>query len=102
MTRLAVWFSAFLTIAMATSLEAADPERGRELAKRWCAACHVIGPGTTGGDAGPAFETIASRDWLTEGNVKNAIAFPHPPMPDLELSAPEYEDLGSYIMSLAE
>jgi mono/diheme cytochrome c family protein len=88
-------------IAMATSLEAGDPQRGRDLAERWCTACHVIGPGTTGGDAGPAFESIASRDWQTEWNIEAAIALPHPPMPDLDLTAPEYEDLSSYIMSLA-
>jgi mono/diheme cytochrome c family protein len=102
MMRTAVWLAAFLTISVTTSLKADDPERGRDLAERWCAACHVIGPGATGGDAGPAFESIAALDRQTEWNIKAAIALPHPPMPDLDLSAPEYDDLSSYIMSLAK
>lgn len=92
----------FLIVSAGTSVAADGIERGRDLAERWCAGCHVIGPGTSGGDAGPTFESIASRDWQTEWSVKRAIALPHPTMPDLRLSAPEYVDLSSYIMSLAK
>ena len=32
--------------------EAADIEAGADLAKRWCAGCHLVGPDVSGGDAG--------------------------------------------------
>jgi len=80
----------------------ADPalERGRDLAVRWCTGCHVIGFGTPGGDAGPAFPSVARREGQSIDDVRAWLADPHPPMPDLDLSAAQFDDLAAYIMSL--
>jgi mono/diheme cytochrome c family protein len=84
----------------AGAAQAADVERGRALAERWCAACHVIGEGQPGGDAGPplamltgdvAWSDPALTAWLTE---------PHDPMPDLGLNPPEIRDIVAFVRSL--
>jgi mono/diheme cytochrome c family protein len=80
------------------SLTGASPqevERGRMLAERWCAACHVVGPETPGGDLGPVFEAIANREGQTLGGIMAWLFEPHPPMPDLLLSPAEFRDLAT-------
>lgn len=90
-----------LLLLGATSAGAEDEiVRGGELAKRWCADCHVIAPNGPGGDAGPPFVSVADRIGQTEGELQVWLADPHPPMPDPVLAAPEYRALAAYIMSL--
>jgi mono/diheme cytochrome c family protein len=79
-----------------------DSDRGHALALRWCVACHVVGPGAPGGDAGPTFSSVANRPGQTEQGIRNWLADPHPPMPDLNLATTEFDDLAAYIMSLQE
>ena len=81
---------------------AQDAERGRALAERWCADCHVVAPEQGGGDIGPAFGTVANRKGQTLGGIMAWLFEPHPPMPDLLLSPAEFRDLAAYIMSLRE
>ncbi|TFH40591.1 MAG: cytochrome C552 [Lysobacterales bacterium] len=97
----AILFSAALVAGAATA-NAGDVERGGNLALRWCVSCHVVAPDTTGGDAGPAFASVASRSGQTEQALRNWLADPHPPMPDLGLAATEFDDIASYIMSLKQ
>lgn len=79
-----------------------DPDRGRDLAQRWCASCHVIGPTSNGGDAGPSFASVAARPGQTADEVRMWLADPHPPMPDFDLTAGQFDDLAAYIMTLRE
>jgi mono/diheme cytochrome c family protein len=79
---------------------AGDIERGRALSLRWCVSCHVVAPDAAGSDAGPAFASLASRPGQTEQALRNWLAEPHPPMPELDLTAAEFDDLAVYIMSL--
>lgn len=79
-----------------------DPDRGLELAQRWCSSCHVIGPSFDGGDAGPSFESVAKRPGQSANNLRNFLAEPHDPMPDFQLSADQYEDLVAHIISLRD
>jgi mono/diheme cytochrome c family protein len=88
--------------ASVTGAPAGGVKRGRILAEEWCAACHVVGPETPGGDIGPVFETIANRAGQTLGGTMAWLFEPHPPMPDLLLSPAEFRDLVSYIMSLRD
>lgn len=83
-----------------TPAGAQDIDRGRDLALRWCVSCHVVAPDAAGGDAGPAFAGVAARPGQTEQAIRNWLADPHPPMPDLNLSATEFNDLAAYIFSL--
>lgn len=91
-------FAAWLAGAVGTA--AADAERGAALAERWCSSCHVVAANAPGGDAGPAFASVANRDGQTVGGLMAWLFEPHPPMPDLRLSPADYRDLAQYIMSL--
>lgn len=89
----AVWSSMALA-------EGPDPDRGLDLAQRWCSGCHVIGPNFGGGDAGPTFESVAARPNQTVDALRTWLAEPHEPMPDFQLTADQYDDLVAHIMSL--
>ena len=97
---------ALAAVIVATAPALADEEediaRGRDLAERWCATCHVIGPDASGGDGGPSFESVARRPTTTMDGLRAWLAEPHEPMPDLNLTARDAEVLSRYIMSLAE
>ncbi len=92
--------AAALIVAGTAAASAEDAERGGRLAEAWCSGCHVVAPDAGGGDAGPAFETVANREGQTLGGIMAWLFEPHPPMPDLRLSPAEYRDLAAYIMSL--
>ncbi|MGB7013775.1 MAG: c-type cytochrome [Pseudolabrys sp.] len=84
--------------ALATGALAADVRKGETLAKRWCAACHVVAAdqqvGTT---QSPAFSTIARKPDFTEAMLALFLLNPHPRMPDMNLSRSEAADLAAYI-----
>ena len=96
------WLAALLTISAAHNSSGDEIARGEELALRWCSGCHVIGPDAAGGDAGPPFPAIAARPEQSEAALQTWIAMPHPPMPDLDLAAPELDALTKYILSLKD
>lgn len=89
---------AFLAATQTTL--AADPDRGRELATRWCTSCHVVADNVAGGTLGPAFEVMVPVRDRSEAQLKRWLAAPHDPMPDFGLSALEINDLVAYIVSL--
>jgi len=81
---------------------AADAAHGEQLAKRWCAACHVVAPDQTrGADNVPAFATIAKTTGFSEDKVARFLMDPHPKMPDMQLGRAEAKDLAAYIASQA-
>ncbi|WP_448206896.1 c-type cytochrome [Azospirillum sp. sgz302134] len=102
--------SALATAALTTAAQAADPVAGRRIADRWCTSCHVVESGsgqtsagqtgTRGTDAVPTLASIArdprrGPDWLRQW-----LTSPHPPMPDLNLSRAEIDDVIAYLQSL--
>jgi mono/diheme cytochrome c family protein len=90
-----------LLAASATAAAAAgDQVRGKRIAQRWCASCHVVASDqkTANADA-PSFADIAVR--RSDAKALSAfLADPHPKMPDMHLSRREIEDLVAYIRSL--
>ena len=92
-----------LASAMAFSAAAADMKEGGRLAKQWCSDCHLVGDGqTAGGDAAPTFASIAETADERSDDLRAWLADPHPPMPNLNLTVREIDDLLAYIESLAE
>lgn len=77
---------------------AADAANGERLARRWCAACHVVAPDqrqvTT--DVAP-FSEIAGKGPVDAARIAFFLLAPHPKMPDMSLSRSEAEDLAAYI-----
>jgi len=80
---------------------AADPSHGAELAKRWCAACHLVASDQKQADADvPAFAAIAARSDFTPEKVAFFLLDPHPKMPNFPLSRIEAADIAAYIGTL--
>ena len=80
---------------------AADAGNGERLARRWCAACHVVAAdqrGTTG--EAPPFATIARTPDFAPSRLAFFLLDPHPKMPDMGLSRAAAEDIAAYIASL--
>lgn len=81
---------------------AQDVDAGREIARRWCAACHVVERTATKAPANglPTFPAIAARADLTTDQLRAAINPQHSRMPDFALSKRQQDDLIAYIFSL--
>ncbi len=74
-----------------------DAAHGGVIAKRWCAACHVVSADqrTAKVDA-PPFADIAQRR-PDDKEISMFLADPHPKMPDMSLTRKEIEDIVAYI-----
>ena len=97
----AAWI--FIAATVFSEASAADASNGERLARRWCAACHVVAADQRGATSeAPPFSTIARRP---DFNV-NALAFflldPHPKMPDMGLSRSAAEDLAAYVATFRQ
>ncbi|MCC5978001.1 MAG: cytochrome c [Salinarimonas sp.] len=80
----------------------AEAEDGRIIAERWCASCHLVGPGQdVASDQVPTFMQIAGDYDLDADELRRFLQMPHPPMPDMQLTHREIRSLIAYIDSLA-
>jgi len=85
--------------ALTVTAYAADVDHGETLAKRWCAACHIVAPDQTHGqDNVPPFATIAKIPGFNADLIAHFLMNPHPKMPDMQLSRDEADDLAVYIV----
>lgn len=76
----------------------ADVRKGETLAKRWCAACHVVAADQRAGTTqSPAFSTISRQSDFNEAALALFLLNPHPRIPDMNLSRSEAADLAAYI-----
>jgi mono/diheme cytochrome c family protein len=86
-------------MALPHAAAAADAANGEKLAKRWCAACHVVAAdqqrGTT--QASP-FSAIAKEPGIDAAKIAFYLLLPHPKMPDMNLSRAEAADMAAYIV----
>jgi mono/diheme cytochrome c family protein len=86
-------------IATAFPLAAADVAKGTQLARQWCAHCHVVGAApspSTVQQGPPAFATIG----MTVEQMRAFLTRPHGAMPDLALTRSEIDDVIAYIETL--
>lgn len=92
--------SLFAAAGLSQGAAAADAAQGGVLAKRWCAACHVVSADqqSAGGQA-PPFSAIARPADLDVGKLALFLLLPHPKMPDMNLSRAEAADIAAYIQS---
>jgi cytochrome c len=94
-TNLVLISAAFL--ATTASSVAADEAKGAQLARQWCANCHVIGGSAAAAlQQGPPSFTAIARD-MPPDQLRTFLSHPHPPMPDLSLTRSEIDDLIVYI-----
>ena len=79
----------------------ADLHHGEQLARHWCAACHIVADDQTHGtDNAPTFAAIAAMPGFSAGRLARFLADPHPNMPDMQLSRTETADIAAYIANL--
>jgi mono/diheme cytochrome c family protein len=77
---------------------AADARKGETLAKRWCAACHIVSSDQQRGTTqSPPFSAVASKPGFDETALAFFLLTPHPRMPDMNLTRSEAADLAAYI-----
>ncbi len=94
-----------LCIHGAASAQAGDARLGRTLAQNLCVNCHIVEPDGAAMEANeaiPTFMAIAKQPEQSESRIRAAIIDPHPPMPDIQLTAHELDNLAAYIFSLRE
>jgi mono/diheme cytochrome c family protein len=80
---------------------AADANNGAQLAKRWCATCHLVDSDQKQASADvPPFAAIARKPDFTPEKVAFFLLDPHPKMPNFPLSRSDAADIAVYIESL--
>ncbi|MGF1621572.1 MAG: c-type cytochrome [Rhodomicrobiaceae bacterium] len=103
-SRTALIVAAFLA-ATAGNAQAADTAQGRDLAQKLCVNCHIIEHGgeqdqvTVGV---PTFMAIANEGEQTKSKLRSFMRHPHPPMPSVELSEHQLDNIVAYILSLKD
>ena len=80
---------------------AADAAHGLDLAKRWCASCHVVSPDQKRASADvPPFAVIAKSPNLDTKRLAYFLLEPHPKMPQMALGRSAADDIAAYIETL--
>ncbi len=95
--------AALTMIVVSAGASAADIGHGEKLARDWCSNCHLVKPDqTSGGDSAPTFGSMAETSAERNNDLRAWLADPHPPMPNLDLTVREIDDLLAYIESLRD
>lgn len=93
--------AALIVLTTSSSTFAADAARGELLARRWCAACHVVADDQRQANAdAPSFTAIARRLDFNARRLAFLLLSPHPVMPELALRRSEAEDIVAYVGKL--
>jgi len=78
-----------------------DADVGRTLARKWCASCHFVEVDQNrASDGAPAFSQIANDPMKSKLSITAWLIDPHPPMPKLNLSKGEIDNLVTYIETM--
>lgn len=94
-----------LLIAAAPTAHAENAANGQRLSRSLCTNCHIVEPGGTSKQVAadvPSFMAIAKMPGRNADKVQGFILNPHPPMPQVQLTAAELADIASYIVSLKD
>jgi mono/diheme cytochrome c family protein len=82
--------------------ESADVAAGHELARKWCANCHLVDAGQI--DAGatgvPPFPSIAAMKSTKSASLRAFLTTPHGKMPSFELSRRQIDTVTACILSV--
>jgi mono/diheme cytochrome c family protein len=90
----------FVTFFLVANGAYADAQKGAQLARQWCANCHVVGGKQEDAvpQGPPTFSVIAHS--MTADQLHAFLSHPHGAMPDLALTRAEIDDLIGYIETL--
>jgi cytochrome c len=104
MTARAIIMAAAIVAGLApvgTARAAGDGAAGHALARQWCVSCHVVEEGGPGSDTAPPFAAIARQRGGDRAWVHAWLSAPHPPMPNLNLTRQQIDDIIAYLDGLA-
>ena len=87
------------TVLSIAAAQAQSVREGESLARSVCAPCHVVAPGTGGGE-GPAFAAVAAMPSTTGLALTAFLQTSHGRMPNIVLSREDIANLAAYILSL--
>jgi len=91
---------ASLLLSFTQAAFAASAADGERMARRWCAACHIVADDQRqGATQAPPFSAIANTPGFDASKLALFLLLPHPRMPDMNLSREEAADLAAYIAS---
>ncbi|MBY0511461.1 MAG: c-type cytochrome [Rhodospirillaceae bacterium] len=76
-----------------------DKERGQAIAAKWCAHCHAIHTASAN-DQVPSLPVVATRHKGQPAVLRAFLHAPHKPMPPLQLTNQEIEDLAVFIEAI--
>lgn len=102
----AVLAMALAPAALAQTAEEGDAQKGRDIARTWCANCHVVEDNPArAADTAPTFRAIAARPGLTADGLRAFLSGQHSNasqgrMPNLSLSRHDVENAVAYLLSL--
>jgi len=90
------------TASSAEDVKPPSAVEGHKLAEKFCKGCHLINAeGDGAAPVGPPpFPSIANKPGQTAERIKNALIQPHPPMPDMQLSSEEINNIIAYLETL--
>jgi mono/diheme cytochrome c family protein len=99
-TGVSLFFAATAVVGLSGAAD--EAARGRELAERLCATCHLNpGQGEKTGPAGiPGFQAVARRPNQTREAIVRWLQSVPSVMPNHHLTQDEMEDLAQFILSL--
>lgn len=95
-------FGTALLLCTADSAAQTRAQRGADLAQHLCASCHLM-PGSqhTSVTAGiPTFTAIANKPGQTGRHIELVLMKPHSPMPDVQLTIREIENILHLLQTL--
>lgn len=102
MKRLTILTLAALAAAPAAFAQTVgDAAAGREIARTWCANCHVVDDTPSQvRDGVPSFPAIARQPSTTALSLQAFLQTPHARMPNFQLTRTQIDDAVAYILSL--
>jgi mono/diheme cytochrome c family protein len=82
------------------SISAGDPIAGKEIAEKLCVSCHALGDSKVISDKTPNLAVVARDPAKTRDYFRAFLSNPHPPMPPIQLTTIEIENLSAYLVAL--
>jgi cytochrome c len=86
--------------ALAAPSLAADADAGRAFVLRSCTSCHSTETATTASDHAPPLSSLAKANKERPAWVRGWLMNPHPPMPNINLSRVEIDNIVAYLNTL--
>lgn len=98
----ALLFAVLTASAQQSERFSGDPAAGRAIALRWCVGCHTLPDRAAGSDVAPSFRSIGRDPSKNPDHLRGFLSHPHWPMPPLQLSRTEIENVIAYLQELGQ